>query len=239
MFVIPMVGKSSRFFDAGYEVPKFQLECAKESVFDRAVKSFNKYFSTDYFIFVVPSAFDAESYVVNSARRLGIQNFHVIVLEDGTSGQGETVYSAFKNTAEFDDEPLFIFNIDTFLLNFTKPEFHKFCDGYLEVFSGEGDHWSFVKPAEGNSVLRTSEKVRISELCSNGLYYFRSAGLYKSVYKSSVAKVIETSKESYIAPMYNFLIENGGDVRYKLVDGKDIVFCGTPEEYMNAIHYFS
>ena len=47
MFVIPMAGLSSRFFKAGFEVPKYQLSIADTIVFDLAIKSFERYFSTD------------------------------------------------------------------------------------------------------------------------------------------------------------------------------------------------
>ena len=46
MFVIPMAGLSSRFFKAGFEVPKYQLSIADTIVFDLAIKSFERYFST-------------------------------------------------------------------------------------------------------------------------------------------------------------------------------------------------
>ena len=53
MFVIPMVGKSSRFFEAGFSVPKYALPIGGKSVFECAVRSFEKYFKTDNFLFVV------------------------------------------------------------------------------------------------------------------------------------------------------------------------------------------
>ena len=39
MIVIPMLGKSSRFFDAGYERPKYQLPLGDGTVFSESVKS--------------------------------------------------------------------------------------------------------------------------------------------------------------------------------------------------------
>ena len=44
MIVIPMAGLSSRFFKAGFEVPKYQLKINDSYVFDLALKSFIQYF---------------------------------------------------------------------------------------------------------------------------------------------------------------------------------------------------
>ena len=37
--IIPMAGESSRFFNAGYTVPKYMLPLGSETVFDKAIKS--------------------------------------------------------------------------------------------------------------------------------------------------------------------------------------------------------
>ena len=47
MIIIPMAGKSSRFFNAGYDIPKFMLPLSKSNVFREAVKSFKKYFEDE------------------------------------------------------------------------------------------------------------------------------------------------------------------------------------------------
>ena len=43
--IIPMAGESSRFFNAGYTVPKYMLPLGSETVFDKAIKSFKDYFN--------------------------------------------------------------------------------------------------------------------------------------------------------------------------------------------------
>ena len=101
--------------------------------------------------------------------------------------------------------------------------------GYLEVFNGEGEHWSFVEAGANNSVLRTTEKIKISDLCSNGLYYFSSAKLFISTYKDLEIK--NEYAEFFIAPMYNILISKGLDVRYKLLNKNQTLFAGNPIEY--------
>jgi hypothetical protein len=224
-----MVGLSSRFFKAGYTKPKFQLELAGETVFSRAVRSFEHYFASERFLFITRPDYDTPSFVNAELSRLGIANATVTTIAHDTQGQAETVSLGLKDTA--DSEPLLIFNIDTFRYDYRKPDFIDHCDGYLEVFSGEGDHWSFVEPGGENGVLRTTEKERISSLCSDGLYYFKTRDLFESALSEARAKNETTKGEFYIAPLYNTLIKSSASIKYEEIALSEIDFCGTPDEF--------
>lgn len=228
MIVFPMAGLSSRFIKQGYGKPKYELLLGGETVFEKSVRSFEKYFRTDEFLFITRKALNAESFIQDKVRLLGIQRYSIFELEFETLGQADTVYQGIKNG---DDQPLFIFNIDTFLLNYEKPEWLEECDGYLEVFIQEGEHWSFIEPGVGGRVVRTTEKKRISDLCSDGLYYFKSSRRFCALVEESIDKQSFTKGELYIAPMYNTLIERGQVIKYDLIDAQQIELCGTPDEY--------
>lgn len=230
MFVIPMAGLSSRFFKAGYEVPKYQLDLCGKTVFARSLESFKAYFESDLFVIILRDVYDTKAFVEKEIQKLGIKSYHICVLDGETEGQAETVYLGVKDLP--DEEELYVFNIDTFRHNFKKPNFAKECDGYLEVFKGEGDHWSFVGIDENNKVIRTTEKERISDLCSDGLYYFNKLGTFKSLFEKSKAEQLYIKGELYIAPMYNLMIDKGADIRYDLIELSQIDFCGTPDEYL-------
>lgn len=229
MIVIPMLGLSRRFFEAGYTLPKYQLEIAGQSVFALALQSFRHYFSIEEFLFIVRSDFMAADFVAQQARHLGILHYRIVTIAQNTAGQAETVFLGVQDTHS--DTPLLIFNIDTIRHDYRKPPWIDECDGYLEVFVGEGDHWSFVEPGPSHSVLSTTEKNRISNLCSNGLYYFRSRALFDSVFLHAKTHQQQVHGEYYIAPLYNTVITNGGKVRYVLVPDSQLDFCGTPAEY--------
>ncbi len=229
MIVIPMVGKSSRFFKAGYEKPKYQLEINGESVFSLSVKSFVNYFDTETFLFIIRSDYGTLDFVNSELSLLGIKNYHVRVIDHDTMGQAETVY---LGTKDFDtDEPLYIFNIDTFRHDFVKPEVASNSDGYLEVFEGEGDHWSFIEIDYNQKVVKTTEKDRISNLCSDGLYFFKRKSDFERIFCDLKALNETVKGEFYIAPMYNQLISEGANIRFDLIDSSQIDFCGTPDEY--------
>lgn len=226
MIVIPMAGLSSRFFKAGFTQPKYMLPLFEETVFDWAVRTFEKYFDTEEFIFILRDVYDTPTFVKERVQKLGIKSYKIHVLDTETRGQADTVYLALKDLL---DQEVYIFNIDSKIHNFTKSSFELDVEGYLEVFQGEGEHWSFVLPGENNTVLKTTEKVRISELCSNGLYYFRSSLKYVEYFKKFEKQ--NATCELYIAPMFNLYIEDNKKIKYVLNPKDNISFCGIPEEY--------
>lgn len=229
MIVIPMVGKSSRFFKEGYTRPKYELDVKGESVFSLAVKSFEHYFGNEHFRFLIRSDYDARDFVEEAIKQLGIVDYSIVVFDAETLGQADTVYQGLKDVAS--STPIYIFNIDTFRPGFIKPTWVDSCDGYLEVFRHHGSHWSFVEPGADNLVVRTTEKDRISDLCSDGLYYFKEKAVFDHVFEQALSTQDMAKGEYYIAPLYNAMISKGQVVRYDLISIDQVIFCGTPEEY--------
>lgn len=230
-FVITMAGLSSRFFKEGYTRPKYQLQVFDESMFAWAVKSFNKYFSDDFFLFVVRDIFDTPSFVRQECGRLGIKNYHICVLDRETLGQAETAYIGLQTIPKNHHDEIVIFNIDSQRKNYVKPDWLSLCDGYLELFVAEGEHWSFAKLNEKNGVLETAEKKRISNLASDGLYYFKNLDIFSEAYLYHLEHQLFEKGELYVAPLYNRLIALGYDIRGYVVSDDSIAFCGTPEEF--------
>ncbi len=234
MFVFPMLGRSSRFFNAGYSMPKYKLPLGGNGkiVFDYVLNSFKCYFDTDLFVLLCRKDTNGRVFLIERMQKLGVRRFEVIEHPGDTRGQAESVELSLGLAPS--GEELFIFNIDTVLYNFKKDASRGNVSGYLEVFKGDGFHWSFVEPisAESYFVARVAEKERISDLCSNGLYYFASVSVFASALNSYKRKYPSLASELYVAPLYNELIESGKLVRYKLVSTSDIGFCGVPDEYL-------
>lgn len=234
MIVIPMMGKSSRFSNAGYTLPKYMLPIGSETVFDLSVRSFEKHFKNQHFVFIVRSDHSACDFVSKKVTQLGIKDFRVKEIDGDTKGQAESVQLASN---DYDgNQSLVIFNIDTIRIGFEMPNQDDFGDGFLEVFEGAGDSWSFVEPVPGTAyVMRTTEKVRISKYCSNGLYGFKRIADFREAYKFALASNEYANIEHYIAPMYNFLIGKGRNIKYHLVPKSKIHHCGLPEDYQRYL----
>ena len=233
MIVIPMLGKSSRFFSAGYKEPKYKLPLNGGSVFSHSVSSFKRYFNCKPFLFLVRSDFNAAKFVSENAIELGIRDFRIIEFSENTEGQADTVLQGTRDYG--DDEPLIIFNIDTIRHDFIAPSDQEFADGFLEVFQGHGNNWSFVERDKGGRVIRTAEKSRISIHCSNGMYGFRRLRDYREAFRRSSDSILIENGEVYVAPLYNDLIRRGLDIRCIELPCSAISLCGTPDEYQSLI----
>jgi hypothetical protein len=238
MIVIPMAGLSSRFFKAGYEQPKYMLEAHAESLFDHSVKSFQKYFDTSKFVFIIRDVYDTLTFVQQRVMLLGIKDYDIVILNKETKGQAETVtlgLADYRNSID----AITIFNIDTFRPDFVYPSLDDLGDGYLEVFRGTGDNWSFVRPVNDLSteINLTTEKNPISDLCCTGLYHFKNIQDYFSAYDYylSLPKAQWEKGELYVAPLYNYLIKRDKNIHYHEIARDDVIFCGTPDEYLEFL----
>lgn len=241
MIVFPMAGLSSRFSKAGYDRPKYMLPLGKATMFAEAVSGFSALYDKEHFLFVCRDIADTEAFIHRELARMSNRPraYCVIVLEAPTSGQAETVYEGLRLADVADETRLTVFNIDSHRKNFSYPTIFDIddIDGYLEVFHGDGDHWSFARPADADPgacrVAEVAEKIRISDLCSTGLYYFRQTGLFRRLYEETLT--LDPSDlqggERYIAPLYNMALRDGCDIRYALISTQDISFTGTPAEY--------
>lgn len=233
MIVIPMAGLSRRFFEAGYDRPKYMLDLKGRPVFDYAVASFAGRVGKEPFVFALKRDFGTEDFVRARLSVLGIDDACLVVLDADTRGQAHTVQLALEGAGAPADAALTIFNIDSFRPGFAMTSEEYGADGYLEVFAGEGTSWSFVEPTPGvpGRAARVVEKQRISDLCCTGLYYFRTRALFEDAYRRERAAPSQPLAEDYVAPLYNHLISDGRTVRYRHIPDEDIKFCGVPAEY--------
>ena len=188
MFIFPMAGLSNRFRAAGYTVPKYMLPAGDRSLFEHSISGFRRYFEAETFLFVYLASEVGRDFILNGCNRRGIPRRHTVLIElrEPTSGQASTVKMGLEMAQVGTSEPITIFNVDSTYRSFTKPSFDLSEDvaGYLDVFAGTGDHWSFVRPAEEVPPGRRASswkfgKGRISDLCSTGLYHFGSAEFFE------------------------------------------------------------
>jgi hypothetical protein len=237
MIVIPMAGLSRRFTDAGYRLPKYMLPLGGRTVFAHAIESFRTCFDTHKFLFVGRDLDGTHAFVEQSCRALGLRDAATVMLDAPTAGQAATVAQGLRRAAVGDDTEITIFNIDTFRPGFSFPTepWWTDSDGYLEVFTGSGANWSYVRPSSAAPALvaETAEKRPISNLCCTGLYHFARAGSFHAALAKERAH--PTAAELYVAPLYNHLIAGGQRIHYRLIASSDIVFCGVPAEY-EALH---
>tara|TARA_B100001057_G_scaffold470715_1_gene532312 strand:- start:56 stop:775 length:720 start_codon:yes stop_codon:yes gene_type:complete len=232
MIILPMAGKSKRFYSAGYQVPKYMLDLKSISLFEHSLLSFKKYFKDDKFLFIILDNQNTFEFIKSKINKYEINDYEIIKLKNATNGQAETVFEALKKYKK--NTEIYIFNIDTIRPNFSKPKIiNNNIDGYLEVFIGQGSNWSFLKHNKSGNVIETSEKNRISRLCCTGLYYFSKSSDFIDAFENLKKNNLKVLNEYYIAPMYNYLIQKNKIIKYKKINNDSVFFSGTPNEYEN------
>jgi len=230
--VVTMAGRGSRFYEAGYTVPKYEIMAHGKSLFDWSMLSLKNFLTPDArVIFVCLEENKSSSYVRQRCDALGLRDVRLVELNQITDGQATSAYISRGHWLA--SEPLLIYNIDTYVNpRALRPD--QICsgsDGWVPCFQVPGDHWSFVKLGENGWAVDLAEKQRISNLASIGLYWFARAECYKQAYDRFFADSNNLVRgERYIAPLYRQLISEGGRVSISDLPLDDVHVLGTPAE---------
>ncbi len=228
--IITMAGLGTRFRKAGYNEPKYMIKAKGKTLFEwsmESLKGFNK--EKPKYIFIVRKEDNSKQFITEKMNQIGINDIIVHELDYNTDGQATSAMLADKYWNE--DEELLIYNIDTYVEANEMNRSQIKGDGFIPCFHEEGDHWSFVKLDKEGRATEIREKERISDNCTIGAYYFKSCKLYKNLYKDYYKDDTNLEKgEKYIAPLYNKLINEGGDVEISIIDNNKVHVLGTPEE---------
>ncbi|WWR19199.1 glycosyltransferase family 2 protein [Lachnospiraceae bacterium JLR.KK009] len=235
--VITMGGLGSRFRKMGYEVPKYMIEAKGKTLFEWSMISLEGYKAdVERYIFIAmkDDAADVESFIKEQCTKMGLPEYHVIILDYLTDGQATTASLA----AEYwnPDNALLIYNIDTYVEAGEMNSAELKGDGFIPCFQAEGEHWSFVKLDELGRVIEIKEKKRISNYCTLGAYYFKTCKLYKDLYDEYYSKVQNlVNGEKYIAPLYDYLLSKGGKIYISDIAPRKVHVLGTPEELQDFL----
>lgn len=229
--VITMAGRGSRFTEAGYKEPKYQIYAHNFSLFIWSMSSLKNIIGLeDKIIFVCLKENNAKNFIFAECQKLLLNNIYIFELDEITDGQAT---SAFLSNHLWDlNKPLLIYNIDTFVNPFliSTTNIKKGSDGWIPCFQAKGDHWSFVEVNNSGWATNVSEKKRISELASIGLYWFKLSSDFIKTYKNSL---LIKNTERFIAPLYNSLIQSNKKISIINLPCDHVFPLGTPLE-LNA-----
>jgi dTDP-glucose pyrophosphorylase len=235
--VITMGGLGSRFRKAGYTVPKYMIEAKGKTLFEWSLISLEGYKKdVEQYIFIAmkDDSCDAEKFINDRCKEIGLDNYHVIMIDYLTDGQATTAMLASKYWKK--ENSLLIYNIDTYVEAGEMNSAELKGDGFIPCFRAEGDHWSFVRLDEEGKVAEIKEKQRISDHCTLGAYYFKSCSLYSDLYNEYYSKERElVNGEKYVAPLYDYLLSKGGEIYISDIDPDKVHVLGTPEELKQFI----
>jgi NDP-sugar pyrophosphorylase family protein len=209
--VIPMAGKGTRFSSAGYDVPKPLIEINGKPMVYYAYQSLVG-LDINKLIFIALKEHDEQFNVKEILNEWIDHEFELILINNVTRGQLQTVLLAEKYFTE--DESVLIVPCDTYVESNIAEEIegNDFVDGIISVFDLPGDNWSFAGLDHDGYVKEVTEKERISEHASTGIYYFKNAHLFKFHATNMIEENDLTQGEFYVMPVYKRFITGGAKI---------------------------
>lgn len=208
------------------------IEAKGKTLFDWSMISLDGYkdMAGQYiFIAMADETVDVKSFIDEHCKELGIENYHLIVLDYLTDGQATTAMLASEYWNP--EHGLLIYNIDTYVEPGQMNSRELRGDGFIPCFKAPGDHWSFVRLNDRDEVVEIKEKQRISDNCTLGAYYFSSCALYQRLYDEFYTNRKNLIKgEKYVAPLYDYLLQKNGKIYISNIDPSHVHVLGTPEE---------
>lgn len=230
--VITMAGRGSRFYEAGYKVPKYEIMAHGKSLFEWSMLSLKNFLTPDSRVIFVCLAENASTaYIQQQSEQLGLRDVHIVEVDELTDGQATSAY--VSRALWHPDQPLLVYNIDTYVEpDALQPQdIRPGSDGWVPCFQVPGTHWSFVKLDNDDWAIDLAEKQRISEFATIGLYWFARADDYVQAYEQFFADEKNLVRgERYIAPLYRHMIVAGGKISISDLGVEKVHVLGTPAE---------
>jgi dTDP-glucose pyrophosphorylase len=229
--LMPMGGIGQRFRDAGVNTPKPLIDVNGIPMFKKALSAYDTYSGEKEYIFVIRKDTNEEYNLAEQILKI-IPKAKIKILDHNNRGAVETCLIA----EEFIDPnlPLVIMDCD---ISFDAINYFELIkksiqentfDGLLLSFDSTEPRYSFAEIDSNNTVIRTAEKVAISNHALMGAYFFTYANLFLDAAHRLLNKPItESMKEYYVSLIYNILIDD----KKRIGLAKGTFYCfGTPEE---------
>lgn len=229
--LVTMAGSGSRFRIQGYEVPKFMIRAKGKTLFEWSMSSLRNFFD-QHFIFACLEEHDSKR-ILEMAAEIGIGNATIQSRSQVSLGQAQTAYDVLGHANR--DDPLWIYNIDTYIEEGITPTDIFGYQGCVHVFESRNSAMSFVRYDDSGRVVQIVEKKVISQWATVGVYGFESATLYGEIYKEVYQSVFknEVNGERYVAPMYDRILRLGGSINSPRLSHSSVHVLGTPQELLD------
>lgn len=230
--VMPMGGAGSRFFKDGYIMPKPLIEINGKPFFYWATRSIEKFVDIEDLTFVVLKE-HIDNFKIDAAILKYFPTAKIVIIPEILPGAILTCKAGVENIN--DDLPIVFNDCDHC---FCSKSFNDFCnsgdfdgiDGALLTFKSNDSKYSFLEVDKDDNVVRTVEKVAISDNAICGAYYFKNTKMFKK-YTDEYLKKCKYS-EYFVSGVYNVMAEHKNIIKYFTLD-INITF-GTPDEYNAA-----
>jgi dTDP-glucose pyrophosphorylase len=237
--VVPMAGRGSRFFKAGFTQPKPLLPVFGRPMIEVVIENLRPK-SAHRFIFICQKE-HLQSFDLEKVLRSAGNDTVIVPIEYVTEGAACTVLLAEQHINN--DQPLMIANcdqyistpIDTYLKGMEGGDF----DGYIMSMTAYDPKWSFIRFDDRAIVTEVVEKKVVSNEATVGIYNYRYGSDFVTAAHAMMASNDKTNNEFYVAPAYNYMIAANKRIGYMNIgsDRDGMYGLGVPEdlEYFNAL----
>ena len=232
-YLIPAAGKGSRFADAGFEKPKPLIELHGIPLIVWVLANFDYRSKDSISIVVQKDSFDSSFLEIYISKLPVTTNF--IYLEEITDGAARTVLHATK----FLDPklPMIVANSDQYvsvsLKKYTELATSQEFDGSILTMKASSNKWSYISVNSEELVSRVVEKQEISNEATVGVYSWRNVEKFIRSFEKMVTADDRVNGEFYLAPTYNYMIQDGQKLSYLNIGKIDseVHGLGTPEDF--------
>lgn len=131
-----------------------------------------------------------------------------------TEGPASSVYLVSQHLSENDG--LIVANSDQFVFsdtsNFIREVRSGNHAGQILTMSANSDAWSYVGRNSAGKIVEVVEKKQISDEASVGVYGWSKVRYANESFEDTFSRNIRTNGEFYVAPTYNYLLDEGFSV---------------------------
>lgn len=233
VIVIPMAGEGSRFAVAGYKRPKPFIDVLGRPMIRHVIDNVAVPGARTVLVARRSHVESPESTAV-VAELSAMPSVIWSMLDASTEGTACTILAA---RALFDDDAeLLIANSDQLVgagavSGMVADAGRRSLDGSIMVFHSPPDpKWSYAALGPDGLVTCVAEKVPISEWATVGIYWFRTARLFRAAAEAMIAADDRVNNEFYTCPVYNYAIRSGARVGVFEIAAETMHGLGTPAD---------
>jgi dTDP-glucose pyrophosphorylase len=231
--VLPMVGLGSRFANAGFTTPKPLIDVDGLPMFRKALSSLEPIQAEKSYHFVIRQE-HVDTQQLDMLIKNALPEANVIVLPEITRGAAESALAARDHLNA--EDGLILLDCDLWFKSASYYKMVESCldgsnqiDGGVLTFPADNPRYSYAEIGDNDMVIRTAEKVVISNTATTGAYFFATARTFADAATELLTQPLnDDMKEYYISFVYGLLLKQGKKIQAAYVD--EFASFGTPEE---------
>ncbi len=225
-------GNSDAYLDAGFALPKNQIEIEGSTLISRAVRSYVTNIDKGTVVLSKAEcvAWQTHEHLRNEFESLGIE----IQNEQGSGALCTALLASDRLNL---DLPLLIASGDSFndfgLEHFVKSALLDDAKVATQVFRSSHPRWSYVRTAAESKILEVAEKRPISNLATTGVFFFASARIFMDAAAWVLTNNIQTRGKYFVSQTLNYAILNNLRATCFATEATSYHPFGLPSDYIN------